>query len=397
MVRFHLNHRDHRAMRRFAAVVAVLVCAMPVAARAQSDLIVEKKTFELPSHTTAAGAVIKNVKIGWEAAGTLNADKSNAILITHFFSGTSHAFGKYAASDKAAGYWDAIIGPGKAIDTNKYYVLSSDTLVNLNVHAPNVVTTGPASINPDSGKPYAMDFPVVSIKDFVAVQKALVESLGIRKLKAVMGASMGALQAYEWAASYPDMVERVIPVIGMPGVDAFMIEWLDVWAAPIRLDPKWNNGDYYGKEPPLEGLKQSLKIISLHANHWEWADKTFGLAPAEEGKDPAKAMGNRFKIEAALDAAAAARAATADANHLLYLVKANQLASADPTKIKAPMLLLYSPTDLVFPPPLVEAARKIAAAGDKVDTAQLAGPNGHLNGLVAIGQAGARISAFLAQ
>jgi len=336
-------------MRRFAAVVAVVFCAAPLTARAQSDLIVEKKTFELPSYTTAAGATIRNVKIGWEAAGTLNADKSNAILITHFFSGTSHAFGKYAASDKAAGYWDGIIGPGKAIDTNKYYVLSSDTLVNLNVNAPNVVTTGPASLNPDTGKPYAMSFPVVSIKDFVNVQKALVESLGIRKLKAVMGASMGALQAYEWAASYPDMVERVIPVIGTPGVDAFAIEWLDIWAAPIRLDPKWNNGDYYGKEPPLEGLKQSLKVITLHANHWEWADKTFGLAPAEEGKDPAKAMGNRFKIEAALDAVAAARATTSDANHLLYLVKANQLANADPAKIKTPMLLVYSPTDLVFP------------------------------------------------
>ena len=385
-------------MRRFAAVVVVLLCVAPVAARAQTDLIVEKKTFELPSYTTAAGATIKYVKIGWEAAGTLNADKSNAILITHFFSGTSHAFGKYAAGDKTAGYWDSIIGPGKAIDTNKYYVLSSDTLVNLNVNAPNVVTTGPASANPDTGKPYAMSFPVVSIKDFVNVEKALVESLGIHKLKAVMGASMGALQAYEWAASHADMVERVIPVIGTPGVDAFGIEWLDIWAAPIRLDAKWNNGDYYGKEPPLEGLKQSLKIISLHANHWEWADKTFGLAPAEEGKDPAKAMGNRFKIEAALDAVAAARAATSDANHLLYLVKANQLANADPAKIKAPMLLIYSPTDLVFPAALVEdAARKIAAGGDKVDTVQLAGPNGHLNGVLAIGQAGARISTFLAQ
>src|SRR5712692_2234664 len=115
-------------MRRFAAAVAVLVLAAPIAARAQSDLIVEKKTFELARYTTAAGATIKNVKIGWEAAGTLNADKSNAILIAHFFSGTSHAFGKYAATDKAAGYWNGIIGPGKAIDTNKYYVISSDTL-----------------------------------------------------------------------------------------------------------------------------------------------------------------------------------------------------------------------------------------------------------------------------
>src|SRR5438105_8794680 len=140
---------EDRMIRHIVVTLTALFLCWPSAAsRAQSsDLILEKKTFELPSYNTVAGETIKSVKIGWEAAGTLNANKSNAILITHYFSGTSHAFGKYAASDKTAGYWDAIIGPGKAIDTNKYYVLSSDTLVNLNVHAPNVVTTGPASVN----------------------------------------------------------------------------------------------------------------------------------------------------------------------------------------------------------------------------------------------------------
>src|SRR5262245_56785117 len=138
--------------RHWVVVLAALVLVLaPVAPHAQSrDLILEKKTFELASYTTVAGETIKGVKIGWEAAGTLNADKSNAILIAHYFSGTRHAFGKYATDDKIAGYWDAIIGPGKAIDTNKYYVLSSDTLVNLNAKASNVVTTGPASINPDT-------------------------------------------------------------------------------------------------------------------------------------------------------------------------------------------------------------------------------------------------------
>jgi len=122
-------------MSRHLVVVltAISLVLVSVGSRAQSgDVILEKKTFELPSYTTVAGEIIKSVKIGWEAAGTLNADKSNAILVTHYFSGTSHAFGKYAPDDKIAGYWDAIIGPGKAIDTNKYYVLSSDTLVNLN-------------------------------------------------------------------------------------------------------------------------------------------------------------------------------------------------------------------------------------------------------------------------
>lgn len=377
-------------------VACALVLMSPAAALAQNDLIVEKKTFAMPSYTTVAGATIKDVKIGWEAAGTLNADKSNAILITHFFTGTSHAFGKYKADDKAAGYWDYLIGPGKTIDTNKYYVLSSDTLVNLNVNAPNVVTTGPASINPDTGKPYGMSFPVVSIKDFVRVQKALTDSLGIKKLHAVVGASMGALQTYEWAASFPQAVDRIVPVIGTPRADAFLIEWLNIWAAPIKLDPNWNGGNYYGGKPPVEGLKLALKMVTLQANHTDWAIKTFGDAPAEAGKDPAAAMGNEFKIEAAIDAAAAARAQLSDANSLIYLVKANQLASADPAKIKAPTLVLYSPTDLVFYRPLVEdAARAIAAGGTPVDTAPLPGPNGHLNGVLAVAQQAEKIKAFL--
>ena len=384
-------------MKALARAFAIVLTLLPGVALAQSsDLIVEKKTFELPSYTTVAGATIKSVKIGWESAGTLNADKSNAILITHYFSGTSHAFGKYAPSDATAGYWDAIIGPGKAIDTRKYFVFSSDTLVNLNVNAPNVVTTGPASINPDTGKPYGMSFPVVSFKDFVNVQKALVDSLGIRRLRAVVGASGGGFQAYEWAASYPNMVERIVPVISTPRADPYLIGWLDAWAQPIRLDPKWNGGDYYDKEPPLEGLKGALKLVTLHAFQSEWAAKTFGSEPAEAGKDPGKAMDNHFKIESGLETVAAARAKTADANHFLYMVKTNQLASADPAKIKMPVLLLYSPTDLVFQEQQVAAAAgELAAAGSTVETGKLIGPYGHNNGVFAISQATDQIRAFI--
>ena len=377
--------------------IAVAVALWAGQAWAQ-ELIVEKKIFELPQYTTAGGAPLKNVKIGWESYGTLDADKSNAILVTHFFTGTSHAAGKYTAADKAPGYWDAIIGPGKAIDTGKYFVISSDTLVNLNANTPNVVTTGPASVDPDTGKPYGMSFPIVTMRDFVNVQKALLESLGIRKVKAVVGASMGALQAYEWAVAYPDMVERIVPVIGAAGGDAFLIGWLDAWGQPIRLDPKWNGGDYYGKEPPKDGLAAALKVVTLHANGAEWADKSFGQAPAEEGKPPAQAMDNRFKIEAALDAAGAGRAAGADANHFLYLVKANQLAGADPDKIKVPALIISTPTDLVFPPAWVDrTAAAIAANGTPVERATLTGPNGHLNGVLHVQQAGPKIAEFLAK
>ena len=384
-------------MLRFRFMLALAAGLAATPALAQADLLTEKKTFEMPSYTTVGGGTIRNVRIGWESYGTLNADRSNAVLITHFYSGTSHAAGKYKADEKTVGYWDSIIGPGKAIDTNKYFVLSSDTLVNLNANLPGVVTTGPASINPDTGKPYGTSFPVVTIRDFVNVQKALLESLGISKVK-IVGASMGALQAYEWAVAYPDMVDRIVPVIGAAGGDPFLIAWLDIWAQPIRVDPKWNGGDYYGKEPPTEGLKAALKVVSLHANAAEWAAQTFGLAPAAEGRNPAQALDNRFKIEAALDAGGAARAGISDANHFLYLAKANQLAAADPSKIKAPTLIVSTPTDLLFPPAWIErTAAAIRAAGTPVETVTISGPNGHLNGVLHIAQAGPKIAEFLAK
>ncbi|MCS6779306.1 MAG: alpha/beta fold hydrolase [Geminicoccaceae bacterium] len=248
-----------------------------------------------------------------------------------------------------------------------------------------------------------MDFPIVTIRDFVEVQKALVESLGITRLHAVIGASMGALQALEWAASHPAMVGRVIPAIGAGWADPFLVGWLDSWATPIRLDPNWNNGDYYGKAPPSAGLAAALKLVTLHARWIEWADKSFGRAWAEEGKDPAAAIANRFKVEAALDAAGAARAKVADANHFLYLAKANQLFVAGGetiekglARIEAPVLLIAAKEDLIFfPQRIEETARLIAADGTPAEIVWLDGTDGHLDGITAIGQAAERLKAFL--
>lgn len=388
-----------------AGLAAGLVAMMLFSGRAVAqDLIVEKKVFELASYTTTGGRTIKNVKIGWEAAGTLNAEKSNAILITHFFSGTSHAFGKYKADDKIAGYWDAIIGPGKAIDTNKYYVISSDTLVNLNARDPMVTTTGPASINPDTGRPYGPSFPIVTIRDFVNVQKALLDSLGIAKLHAVAGASMGGLQAFEWAAGYPDMVGRVMPVISSGETSGNLVGWLDIWGSPIRLDPKFKGGDYDPADPPAEGLAVALKIVTLHANHSKWANATFGRKWAAEGKDPAAGWDNRYAIEATLDAAGKARAGTADANHFLYLTKANQLfvaggeSKAGLARIKAPVLLITNDEDLVFAAQEVaDTVAAIKAGGASVTHLKLVGNRGHFDGVVSMSQHANAIADFLAK
>lgn len=387
----------------FGLTAAALLLTVPAFAY---DGPVEKKTFALPSYTTVGGKTIKDVKIGWESYGKLNEAKSNAILITHFFSGNSHAAGKYKPEDAAPGYWNSVIGAGKPIDTDKYFVISADSLVNLNAKSPTTITTGPASINPDTGKPYGMSFPVVTIRDFVNLQKALLESLGINKLHAVVGASMGALQAMEWAAGFPDMVERVVPVIGDGEANAWLIAWLNVWAAPIMLDPNWNNGDYYGKAEPTKGLAEALKIVSLHAQGTEWANKTHGRKWAAEGKNPLDSFDNKYAIEAALDGGAAARAKASDANSFLYLVKANQLFIADngasveeiAKKIKAKMLLLPAVGDHIFPPSQSQRVRDaMKAAGKSAEYAEIEGPNGHLNGVVHVAKQGEVLKAFLAK
>ena len=395
-------------MNRALGIGAALALAAAVFATPASayDELVKKNTFEMPSYTTVTGKTIKKVRIGWEAYGKLSPNRDNVILITHFFSGDSHAAGKYKAEDAAPGYWNAIIGPGKPIDTNKYYVISSDTLVNLSAKHPTVVTTGPASIDPDTNKPYGTSFPIVTIRDFVNVQKALLESLGITRLEAVMGASMGALQAIEWAAAYPDMVKRVIPVIGAGEIDGWGVGWLDIWASPIRLDPNWNNGDYYGKTEPAAGLALALKIVTLHAQNPARINKVFGKKWAKEGADPRASFDNLYAVSATLNAAAAARAKVADANHFLYLARANELFVAGHggsleeglKKIKAPMLLLPSKGDLLLFPDMSRRVRDIVQAnGGKVEYMELVGEAGHLDGLLAIGQAGDAIKAFLAK
>ncbi|NKC33116.1 E22 family MetX-like putative esterase [Falsiroseomonas selenitidurans] len=366
--------------------------------------IVEKRVFEAPSHTTRNGGTIDNLRIGYQTAGTLNAAGDNAVLVAHFFSGTSHAFGRYAA-DQPVGYWDAIIGPGRAIDTNRFFVISSDTLVNLNVRDNRTVTTGPASVNPATGRPWGTDFPVVSMRDFIEVQKRLLDSLGVKRLALVTGASMGALQAIEWAAAYPEMIDRVMPVIGSGEVDPWMLAWLDIWEAPIRMDPNWREGDYYaqGREPPLRGLAEALKIVTVQAQDRPSLAR-FGRRLAE-GQDPARRLADRFEAEAALDAAAMARARVSDANHFLYLTRANQLylneyASTEAAlgRSRARWLVVASPTDRVF---MLDYNREMVAAlrrlGRPAELVEVTGPLGHLNGVVGMAQVAAPIRAFLAE
>jgi homoserine O-acetyltransferase/O-succinyltransferase len=376
------------------AIVALLVCS-----NALAQLLTEKRFFTLPQYTTAAGKTIKNVRVGYETYGKLNAGGDNAVFVAHFFSGTSHAAGRYQADEKAAGYWDAIIGPGKAIDTDKYFVVSADTLANLNVKSPQVGTTGPATVNPETGKPYGSSFPVVSMKDSVRVHRSLLEVLGVKKLQAVAGASGGSIQAMEWAAEYPQLVERVIHVIG-PGLDIhpYVIGLLDLWMMPIKLDPNWKGGDYFGGAEPNEGVAQSLKTVTLTALHFGWAEKVHGYKWAADGKSPQDSMGNLFAIEDSLYKSGVARAAATDAAHFVWMAKANQLYNLEKeqARIRAKVLFLPATTDMIFPPELSrKAAAKLKAQGNHVELYEIEGTSGHLDGLFSIGKVADRIKAFL--
>ncbi|MEL7577887.1 homoserine O-acetyltransferase [Pseudoalteromonas sp. D15MCD-2] len=373
------------------------------AANKADTMLVEKQHFTTKDFTTVSGVTLEQVDIGWESYGKLNANKDNVILITHYFSGTSHAAGKYKADDALPGYWDAIIGPGKAIDTNKYYVISSDTLVNANWHDENVITTGPASTNPKTGKPYGLDFPVVTITDFVNVQKRLLDSLGITKLHAVMGASMGSFQALEWATRYPDKVERLIHVIGAATMDAWTVAALEKWALPIRLDKNWQQGNYYGKERPLDGLAATMLNITQDAMHPIIYNASFpGFNVLDEGA--LKDIRTLPKLNQVLAQRAMARAKTQDANHVLYLVRASQLFTAgmqsDLTtalkNVSAKTLLLPATNDLLLRPENMRTVfDTMKAAGKDVEISEIEGGWGHLDGIFSIAPKAQLISEFL--
>lgn len=362
--------------------------------------VVEKRVFTLPRHVTVAGEVIPNVRLGYETYGKLNERGDNAIFIAHFYSGNSHAAGRYSPTDPTPGYWDAIIGPGKAIDTNRYFVISADTFANLGATDPKVTTTGPASIDPRTGKAYGMRFPVVSLRDSVTAHRALLEQLGVKRLVAVAGASGGAMQAMEWAALYPDFVERVIHVIG-PGfeIHPWAIALVDAWTTPIRMDPAWNNGDYYDGPGPRVGLAKSLKLLTLTARHWHWARETYGYAESARLPDPERFIAGQFQIVDALDQAGEARAAAVDANHMIYMSRAGslyRLSDAEIAGIRAKLLFIPAESDLVFPPQFSEqAAARFAAAGGRAELFTLRGGGGHLDGVFAIAQAAETIRRFI--
>lgn len=209
---------------------------------------------ESPDHLiTESGAKLGPVTLAYETYGTLNARKDNAVLVLHALSGDAHAAG-WHEGDKKPGWWDNMIGPGKAFDTNKYFIISSNVLGGCKG------STGPSSINPATGKPYGLDFPLITISDMVKVQKYLIDYLGIKKLLSLVGGSMGGMQVLQWVTAYPGMVLSAIPIATGLKHSPQQIAFNEVGRQAIMSDLEWKNGDYYGSASPKRGLALARMI-----------------------------------------------------------------------------------------------------------------------------------------
>lgn len=195
------------------------------------------------------GKVLPQFHLVYETYGTLNAARSNAVLICHALSGNHHAAGYHDPSENKSGWWDSAIGPGKAIDTRRYFVVCLNNLGGC--HG----STGPKSTNPDTGRPYGPDFPIVTVKDWVASQAMLSDLLGIKQWAAVVGGSLGAMQAMQWSIDFPDRVRNAVVIAAAPKLSAQNIAFNEIARKAIQQDPGFHNGDYYDKDTqPKSGL-----------------------------------------------------------------------------------------------------------------------------------------------
>ena len=200
--------------------------------------------------TLKSGAVLPAFDLVYETYGTLNAERSNAILVCHALSGTHHVAGKYSEDDKYPGWWDNIIGPGRPLDTNRFFIIGVNNLGGC--HG----STGPASIDPASGKPWGSRFPLVTVEDWVATHARLADHLGIPSFAAVVGGSLGGMQALQWTLTYPERVRHALVIASAPNLTAQNIAFNEVARQAIITDPEFYGGDFYAHNTvPHRGLR----------------------------------------------------------------------------------------------------------------------------------------------
>lgn len=327
------------------------------------------------------GAQFDHVTLCFESWGRLAPDRENAILICHALTGDAHAAGRYQPEDRKPGWWDDAIGPGKAIDTDRFFVLCSNVLGGCQG------STGPSSINPATGAPWGPDFPVVTVRDMVAAQARLLDQLGIERLHAVVGGSLGAMQTLEWAVSYPERVGKAIAIGGAGRFHPQGVALNEVQRQAIIHDPAFQGGRYYGTPGPVHGLATArmLGMITYRSDPSMWTQFGRELRPGM----PVIARPDEpsFQVESYLHYQGAALVKRFDANSYLYLSRAMDLMDLGRGRgsyegahaaIRAKLLVIGIGSDILFPPYLQrETVELVRAAGGEARYLEMTSPWGH--------------------
>ncbi|MGB3414908.1 MAG: homoserine O-acetyltransferase [Microbacteriaceae bacterium] len=365
----------------------------------EGDPIGNRMFLKLDELQLERGGILPKVSIAFETFGTLNASASNAVLIPHALTGDSHIIGKAGSGHATAGWWSEVVGPGKAVDTDQWFVV-----------VPNMLggcqgSTGPAHLAPDNQE-WASRFPFVTIRDQVESQRALLDYLGIPKWAAVIGGSVGGMQSLEWAATYPELVERVAVIAAPPVTTADQIAFTSLQVAAIKTDPAFNDGFYYDAadgEGPHQGISLARKVALLTYRGAAELNERFGRS-WQSGVSPLGG-GGVYAVESYLDFHGNKFARRFDANSYITLVTAMDAHDIGRDRggylevlqsIRVPLLVIGIDSDRLFP---LEGQREIAkhvpSSISGTEPVTLETPYGHDGFLIESDAVGAQLRALL--
>lgn len=310
--------------------------------------VVEKKFYMTEDPLKlVSGLEIAPLTIAYETYGTLNQQKNNAILVCHALSGSSHAAGFYAHNPKIKGWWENMIGPGKPLDTNQFFIICS------NIIGSCYGSTGPSSINPKTGREYGLDFPVITVKDMVNAQKKLLDFLEIPELFSVVGGSLGGMQALEWAITYPEYVKSAIVIASTTRMSSQNIAFNEIGRDAILSDPYFQDGNYYRSDKkPDEGLSLARMVAHITYLSEESMDRKFGR-DLKTGKYLFDLKQIEFQVQSYLHYQGDKFVERFDANSYLYITKAmdyfDVTQELSEIKTKTKFLVIAFTSDWLFP------------------------------------------------
>ena len=350
-----------------------------------------------------SGKTLQQVTIAYESWGKLNVDKSNAILLCHAWTGDSHAAGSAQESQPAPGWWDGLVGSGCAIDTDKYFVVCTNSLGGCQG------STGPASPHPVNGKPYGSRFPVITVRDMVRAQVRVSDMLGIEVWHSVIGGSMGGMQVLEWGITFPHRVRTLVPIATCLQATAQQIAWGAIGRRSIRLDPKWNGGDYYDADVgqgPWQGLAIARMVAQVTFRSDNVFTDRFGRELADMDADyNGLGLWDKFEVENYLDHHGDKLIRRFDTNSYLIIGKAMDLhdvargrgnLETAVSRITAPVLSVGISSDILYPTYQQKQIRDlINQTGGSCEYFEIDSPHGHDAFLINLDQVGRPVAEFL--